>query len=101
MKRRWLRWVIGAVVVVVLAMTLGPFVYIHFIEPDPPPRLQVTAGTTPTTGASSEATSDSRAPLAGTWTVGSGSQAGYRVNEVLFGQDNTAVGRTAAVTGSM
>jgi polyisoprenoid-binding protein YceI len=27
------------------------------------------------------------------------SQAGYRVNEVLFGQNNEAVGRTSAVTG--
>jgi polyisoprenoid-binding protein YceI len=33
--------------------------------------------------------------------VASGSVVGYRVNEVLFGQTNVAVGRTSAVTGSM
>lgn len=39
--------------------------------------------------------------LDGTWTVASGSQAGYRVKEVLFGQDTEVVGRTTAVSGSM
>src|SRR5262249_52991312 len=36
-----------------------------------------------------------------TWQVASGSQAGYRVKEVLFGQSTTAVGRTSNVTGSI
>lgn len=39
--------------------------------------------------------------LAGTWSVGSGSQAGYRVHETLAGQSTTAVGRTDDVTGSL
>jgi polyisoprenoid-binding protein YceI len=39
--------------------------------------------------------------VAGTWTVGSGSIVGYRVNEVLLGQNATAVGRTASVTGHL
>src|SRR5207302_6252971 len=43
----------------------------------------------------------SSAPLAGTWSVTNGSQAGYRVDEVLFGQSHTAVGRTSAVTGKV
>ena len=38
-------------------------------------------------------------PLDGTWKVASGSQAGYRVKEILFGQNHEAVGRTSAVTG--
>jgi hypothetical protein len=33
--------------------------------------------------------------------VTEGSQVGYRVEEVLNGQSNTAVGRTAAVTGGL
>jgi len=37
----------------------------------------------------------------GTWKVSSGSTAGYRIKETLFGQSNTAVGRTNAVTGSI
>src|SRR6266511_1167899 len=39
--------------------------------------------------------------VSGDWKVSSGSQAGYRVNEVLFGQDHEAVGRTSQVTGQM
>jgi polyisoprenoid-binding protein YceI len=41
------------------------------------------------------------ASLDGIWTVGSGSQAGYRVEEVLLGQNVEAVGRTSAVTGEL
>jgi polyisoprenoid-binding protein YceI len=37
----------------------------------------------------------------GTWKVAAGSVVGYRVNEVLFGQNNTAVGRTNSVTGNL
>ncbi|MBO1752580.1 YceI family protein [Actinotalea sp. BY-33] len=39
--------------------------------------------------------------LAGTWTVAEGSQAGYRVDEVLNGQDVTVVGRTEDVEGEV
>ena len=38
----------------------------------------------------------------GAWSVApNSSTVGYRVKEVLFGQDNTAVGRTNAVTGTV
>jgi polyisoprenoid-binding protein YceI len=37
----------------------------------------------------------------GTWTVTKGSSAGYRVKEVLQGQDIEAVGRTSAVSGTI
>jgi len=40
-------------------------------------------------------------PVSGAWTVTTGSQAGYRVQEILFGQSHTAVGRTSKVTGGM
>jgi polyisoprenoid-binding protein YceI len=42
-----------------------------------------------------------RSPISGTWTVTSGSQAGFRVEEVLFGAHHTAVGRTSKVTGGI
>ena len=48
-KRSWLRWVIGGVVVVLVLVVGGPFVYIHFIEGDPPPKLSLSTATTPTT----------------------------------------------------
>ena len=37
----------------------------------------------------------------GTWKISTGSLAGYRIKETLFGQSNTAVGRTSAITGSI
>ena len=37
----------------------------------------------------------------GTWHVGAGSVAGYRVRETLFGASNIAVGRTSTITGSL
>ena len=39
--------------------------------------------------------------FAGTWTVAQPSQAGYRVKEILFGQDTEGVGRTDKVDGTM
>ena len=93
-RRPWLRWLIGGVVVVVVLVVGGPFVYIHFIEGPAPPKLSL-SNTTPAKAASSGA----RVPLAGRGR--SAPTAGYRVRETLFGQHATAVGRTNGVTGSM
>lgn len=55
----------------------------------------------PATDQASQAVSDSGKPLlAGTWQVGQGSEAGYRVAEVLNGQDVIVTGRTSQVEGS-
>lgn len=89
--RHWKRWLIGGIVVVLIVVVGGPFVYFHFIEGSAPPRFRL----------SKPKASTSAVPLAGTWTVTSGSQAGYRVTETLFGQSHTAVGRTTAVTGQL
>jgi polyisoprenoid-binding protein YceI len=58
-----------------------------------PPQLTLSNSTAP--GATSA--------LAGKWTVGSGSQAGYRAKEKLINQpsETEAVARTSKVTGSM
>ena len=95
-KRSWARWIIGGVVVVLVLVVGGPFVYIHFIEGPAPAKLSLSTATTPPTAAKSTA-----APLAGTWRIGAGSTAGYRVEENLFGQHAAAVGRTSGVTGTM
>lgn len=98
--RRWKRWLVAAVVVAAAVAVVGPFLYIHVIEGTPPARLSLASGTsaTPTAAPGDRGTS---ASLDGTWKVTSGSQAGYRVKEILFGQDSTAVGRTSQLSGSI
>lgn len=54
----------------------------------------------PAVGSSAPAATADPADLDGDWTVADGSEAGYRVDEVLSGQDVTVVGRTEQVTGS-
>jgi len=101
--RRWLRWVIaGSVVIVVLAVA-GPFIFFHFVEGNGPAPLSLKASATPSSGQSASAVSTQGATtaLAGSWQVGSGSQVGYRVQEILMGQHHTAVGRSSSVTGQM
>ncbi len=73
----------------------GPYVYIHFIEGDPPAKLALTKLET-----TKYATAASTA-LDGTWNATTGSAVQYRVGEVLFGQGTTAVGKTTAVTGKL
>jgi polyisoprenoid-binding protein YceI len=97
-NRHWARWIIGPVVAIVVLVVGGAYVYIHFIEGPAPAKLSLSTVTTPTGAATNPRSS---ASLAGTWKVGGGSTAGYRVQEQLFGQHNTAVGRTNQVTGTM
>ncbi len=118
--RRGRTWLIGIPVVILLVTVVAPFVYIHFIEGPAPARLTLNDAVVPTTatapsstagsgsttvagagGASSTTADASSDSVAGSWKVTSGSQAGYRVQEVLFGQSATAVGRTSGVTGTM
>jgi polyisoprenoid-binding protein YceI len=107
--RHWLRWLVGAIVVLVVLGVGGPFVYIHFFNGSTPAALSLpttTASASPGgtgTGAGGTATASTAASgsLAGTYRVGSGSAVGYRVNEVLVGQSTTAVGRSSSVTGHL
>lgn len=86
--------VLIAVPVLAVAVGVGgPFLYINVIQDDPPPKLTVSDTLS---GAPVDA---SALEVAGEWTVGAGSQAGYRVKEVLAGQSTEAVGRTDKVTG--
>ena len=90
----------GGVALVVVLGVAGPFVYIHFIEGPPPPKLALppthaASGTSVSTAGAASSSPD------GTYAVGGGSKAGYRVSEVLIGQQSTAVGRTDKVWGSV
>src|SRR2546430_10263504 len=89
--------VAGAALLGVIALGVGYFVVFAGSSP------QKLALSSPTASPSSSAASDSRpGAVAGTWTVASGSQAGYRVREQLASlpAPSDAVGRTTAVTGS-
>ena len=86
-------WLIagGAVAVLAVGAIGGPLVYAA-LEDDAPPAPTVQA-------------QPSDAALVidtdGTWTIGAGSSAGYRVHEVLNGADVTVAGTTDQVTGSV
>ena len=107
--RHWLRWLIGAIVVLVVLGVGGPFIYIHFFNGSTPAALSLptassSASSSPggtATGGTGTANTEASGSLAGTYSVGSGSVVGYRVNEVLLGQGTTAVGRTTSVTGHL
>lgn len=129
--KTWTKVAIGALVAAILAVTAGPFIYINFIKDDAPDKLSLadapggtTAATTATTTTTAESTANSTSastaattaaqpadttettPAAGsgadgTYTITADSVAGYRVVEVLFGQDTEGVGRTNSVTGSI
>jgi polyisoprenoid-binding protein YceI len=90
-------WIIGIPVLLIVVFVGGPFVYINFIQGDPPAKLKL--GTVKT--ATPDDSSSTDASIDGSWTVASGSAVQYRVPEVLFGQGTTAVGKTDAVTGEM
>jgi polyisoprenoid-binding protein YceI len=120
MRDAW-KWVIGAVVAVAVLVPVGTWIYINVIEGDPPAKLTLdsagsgqsvgttttvaaatsnsTAATTATTPTTATATATPAGAL--TFKPAASSIVGYRVNEVLFGQKNEAVGRTSKVTGSM
>jgi polyisoprenoid-binding protein YceI len=113
MRRHWVRWLIAGIIVVVVLAVAGPFVYIHFFNGSTPSALSLSpsgsapasragSGSAPAPGAgTSTATAAATGSVAGPWTAGSGSVVGYRVNEVLLGQNATAVGRTTSVTGQL
>jgi len=105
--------VLLASAVAALVVFVGiPWIYINVIrEPAAESFLEeIASATTVATSDVVSATTLAETPAAetetladpsGTWAVSTDSQVGYRVDEVLFGQNVTAVGRTNAVSGSV
>ncbi|MBB5787085.1 YceI family protein [Jiangella mangrovi] len=91
-RRRVLIGVGGLAALVVLVIG-GTYLYVNVISGDAPDPLALETNPPPASGGDVD--------LDGTWTVAGGSEAGYRVDEVLNGQDNTVVGRTSDVTGDI
>lgn len=94
--------VLDVVAVVAIAAVAGPYIYIHFIEGPAPAKLELPKVSDPkSTSQASQGSAITASSLSGTWNVGSGSLAGYRVQEVPVGQNSTAVGRTSEIWGSL
>lgn len=104
MSRRNKALLIGVLSAVIIFVGV-PWLYINVIrEPAAESFLDEIASGTTTPGESASATTLVEQPLvdaSGSWGVTADSQVGYRVDEVLFGQNVTAVGRTSAVSGSV
>jgi polyisoprenoid-binding protein YceI len=105
-SRRLAVWVVSGIVVLAILVFGGTWLYIHVIEgPAPAPLSLKSAAASPSQPASAASSASAgtaaASAVAGTWQVSSGSVVGYRVNEVLAGQNNVAVGRTSDVRGSM
>jgi polyisoprenoid-binding protein YceI len=103
-SRRWVRWLLVTVAALVVLAVAGPFVYIHFFDGSTPAALSLSPSTSASAsapGSTQTASTAASAPVTGIWTVGSGSAAGYRVKEVLLGQNATAVGRTSTISGHL
>jgi polyisoprenoid-binding protein YceI len=94
-------WIAGGLIVLVggVAVAFGPSIYAGYANS--------AAEAAPTIAASPPVPSGTAArevnpdDLSGTWSVAAGSFAGYRVDEVLQGNDVTVTGRTSDVTGEL
>ena len=91
-RRRLIVAAVGAAALVVLAALLGPYVYIHFIEGPAPAKLELPKSSGTTTSSSSPGAASTTTSLNGSWNVGTGSLAGYRVQEVLIGPERNRCG---------
>lgn len=93
-RRRFLTVTVIAVLVTVAAVTGGPWVWTRLVEAPAPPPLELTSPTATVPAATPDPDPD------GAWTVTEGSEAGYRIGEVLTGEQVEVVGRTEQVTGT-
>lgn len=96
---RGARWILVAVVAALVVVLAGPYLVARLSAGTAPPPLGLQ------TPGESLAPSESPDPgpfdANGAWVVGAGSQAGYRVEEVLSGEKGTVVGRTSEVGGAL
>jgi polyisoprenoid-binding protein YceI len=100
---RRLKWLAVAVPLAAILAFGGAWGYVEFIKEDAPARLTLNGVGSPATSSTTGAagTSADAAGVEGTWKAAAGSQAGYRVQEVLLGRNAEAAGRTDDVTGQL
>lgn len=96
-RRRWLLRTVVGVTVAVALIAGAPWLYARFMaRPGPDPLALSTPTASP-----SAAKPTGPIEVDGTWQIGAGSQGGYRLAEVLSGEQFTVVGRTDQVTGAV
>lgn len=104
-QRKRLPWIIALVAIVVIGagVVIGSRIYASSVsaQADDVPQLTSTPNSTAASGSQSSDASTTPASIAGTWAIGTGSYAGYRLNEVLNGAKVTVTGRTTDVSGSL
>ncbi len=106
MRKKWIIIGVVAVLVIIGGLWGGSAIYASLENSKAPDHLTLStpSASAAKTSAGSAAPDSQATPdagnLAGEWKVADGSQAGYRVKEVLNGQDVTVVGRTEGVEGS-
>lgn len=100
-RRKWKRWLVIAVAAGVVLTVGGPYVYFNFVQGDAPDPLGLSSPSPTSTPAGQSGATGTIGEKNGVWTVTDGSVVGYRIEEVLFGQSNEAVGRTSSITGSV
>lgn len=88
---KWIAIVVAAIVVISIALI---FIFPQSLTGPTAPPLQLPTLNTSTTSATLGSPD-------GTWQVGNGSIAGFRVEESFLVQSGTIVGRSSAVTGSL
>lgn len=94
-------WIAGGVVFVGgAALAFGPAVYADYANgnAEAAPTIAASAPSSTDAATTTEVNADD---LSGTWSIGADSYAGYRVDEVLQGNDVTVTGRTTDVTGDL
>ncbi len=103
-KKKRLIWLIPMVVALIIAgVYIGSRIYADTVsaQADDVPKLTATPNSGASSGAGSTSSTSTPADFAGAWTIGQGSYAGYRLDEVLNGSDVTVTGRTEDVSGSL
>lgn len=100
MRTRILVVIVAIVAVVALAGGAGYVYYFSGLRSAP---AQLGLSATPIAAASPTVTPAATASLTGSWTVTTGSLAGYRINELFVGQSSKhqAVARTSTVSGGL
>jgi polyisoprenoid-binding protein YceI len=107
---RHLKWIIALPVAALLLAMAGTWTYVNVISDDAPARLTLegtvadrATDNAPATSSTTAARASTEVPVSfdGTWLATTGSQAGYRIKELLFGQSAEAVGRTSNVDGAL